>query len=69
MSDRAYMLAEHTILPEPSLLFADGHRDIHPLRGLTDAGPYSSDLHYPASVKIAYFAPRESFSALDGMME
>ncbi len=68
MSDKPHVLPAHSVLPEPVLLFGSHHYDTHPLRGLTDAGPYSSDLGYPASVRVAYFAPRELMRRLDGIV-
>jgi hypothetical protein len=56
---RPYQLPGNSCLPEPKLLFAAGHTDTHPLRGLIDHGPYSLDLGYPTAVRLAYLLPTD----------
>jgi len=50
-------ISRHYKLPEPQLLFANGNKDIHPLRGLVTHGPYGLDLSYPMSVRLATISP------------
>src|SRR3972149_1491486 len=57
MSERPYVLSGHATLPEPSLLFDNAQTDTHPLRGLTNYGPYSAGLGFPTQVRLAYFFP------------
>ncbi|SCY65405.1 argonaute/piwi family protein [Microvirga guangxiensis] len=68
MSGKPYVLPAHTILPEPKLLFSSTRTDLHPLRGLTEFGPYSADLGYPEMVRLAYFCPPEFTRKLDGLV-
>lgn len=65
MADNLSSLAAHTVLPEPLLLFRDNHTDKHPLRGLSQHGPYSSGFNLPDQVRIAYLAPAEHMRKLD----
>lgn len=53
MTSAAPALSAYTALPEPELLFHDGHRSRHPLVGLVDAGPYSSRLGILNSLRLA----------------
>ena len=62
------ILSGHTILPEPLLLFADWQTDTHPLRGLSEHGPYSFALGFPTRVRLAYFAPSEFMGKLDELV-
>lgn len=66
MTDSPYLLPGYTQLPEPLLLF-NGGRDIHPLRGLKKYGPFSNGLGYPTKIRLAYIAPVEYMSKLDGL--
>lgn len=66
MSDPS-ALAACTPLREPELLFSGGHVDTHPLRGLVRHGPYSLDLNWPRSVRLAFFAPKSAMRRLDGL--
>ena len=52
-------------VPEPTLLFAGGARDLHPLRGLIDNGPYSHSLGVPLRVRLAFLGPQSSLPKLD----
>ena len=61
-------LPGHGIVPEPPLLFADGQTDVHPLRGLVGAGPYSKDLGFPSMVRLAVLAPLDSMLIVDGLV-
>jgi len=58
-------LPAHCILPEPRLLFQGGRTDVHPLRGLSQYGPYSAGLGFPGHVRLAYLAPTGCLSKLD----
>jgi hypothetical protein len=49
----APILSAYTSIPEPELLFDQGHRSRHPLVGLIDAGPYSAQLGILASLRLA----------------
>jgi len=62
-------LSAHKVLPEPELLFCGGKIDIHPLRGLTNYGPYSIDLTFPRQVRLAYLTPQRYISRLDSLVE
>lgn len=64
----ASALAASTYLPEPKLLFASGGVDTHPLRGLVTHGPYSTDIAYPKSVRLAFFAPTGAMARLDTLV-
>jgi hypothetical protein len=61
-------LPGHSAIPEPELLFGGGRRDIHPLRGLVNHGPYSRDLGYPGQVRLAYFAPDKFMGKVQGLV-
>ncbi len=65
MGEKPYILSGHAILPEPLLLFAGSQTDTHPLRGLSNYGPYSATLGFPSQVRLAYFAPVEFMVKLD----
>ena len=65
MSKYSAELPGYTMLPEPPLLFANGMRDLHPLRGLIESGPYSSDIGLLSQVRVAYFAPAGLGGQLD----
>ena len=65
MNKSSAELPGHTVLPEPHLLFANGRRNLHPLRGLIESGPYGSDIGFPTQVRVAYFAPTELIDRLD----
>lgn len=67
MSDDSSVLPGNSILPEPHLLFAGGKTHVHPLRGLTDYGPYSLDIGAPKVVRLAYLAPSDFFPKLDAL--
>lgn len=54
-------------LQEPKLLFASGRTHVHPLRGLTDFGPYSLDIGTPKVVRLAYLAPSDLLARLDAI--
>jgi hypothetical protein len=68
MIEKPYILPGHTILPEPQLLFDGAQRDTHPLRGLSNYGPYSAGLGFPSQVRLAFFAPAEFMKKLDGIV-
>jgi len=58
-------LSGYGLVPEPTLLFAGGARNLHPLRGLIDNGPSSHSLGVPLRVRLAFFAPQISLVKLD----
>jgi len=62
-------LPANSALPEPKLLFAGGKTRIHPLNGLRKHGPYSLDLRYPPSVRLAYLCPSDMTRKLDGLVK
>lgn len=68
MGEKPYILPAHSILPEPPLLFNGAQTDTHPLRGLSNYGPYSAGLGFPSQVRLAYFAPIEFMGKLDGIV-
>jgi len=68
MGEKPYILSGHAILPEPLLLFGSSQTDTHPLRGLSNNGPYSAGLGFPSQVRLAYFAPVEFMGKLDGIV-
>lgn len=68
MGEKPYVLPGHAILPEPLLLFGGSQTDTHPLRGLSNYGPYSAGLGFPSQVRLAYFAPGEFMGKLDGIV-
>jgi hypothetical protein len=51
-------LVGHSVIGEPNLLFANGNRDKHPLRGLIRFGPYGRDLGVPRNVRLALLCPQ-----------
>lgn len=61
-------LPAYSILPEPKLLFQAGNTDTHPLRGLSQYGPYSAELGMPGAVRLAYLAPEEYMGKLDSLV-
>lgn len=69
MQDSSAILPAHTLLQEPQLLFSQGHTDLHPLRGLSQYGPYSHDLGFPSQVRVAYLAPAQSITSLDRVLQ
>ena len=68
MAEKPYVLSAHAILPEPLLLFDGSKTDTHPLRGLSNYGPYSAGLGLPGRVRLAYFSPFEYMGKLDGIV-
>jgi hypothetical protein len=68
MPSKPYVLSGYTVLPEPQLLFAGGHTDTHPTRGLSLNGPYGAGLGFPTEVRLAYMAPQEFMPKLDGIV-
>src|SRR4030042_4675042 len=69
MGEKPYVLPGHAILPEPLLLFGGSQTDTHPLRGLSNYGPYSAGLGFPSRVRLAYLAPAEFMDKLDGIVK
>jgi hypothetical protein len=61
-------LPAHSILPEPRLLFQGNKTDTHPLRGLSQYGPYGAGLGLPGQVRLAYLAPAGYMRKLDDLM-
>ena len=68
MSNDANELSGNFILPEPVLLFSGGRTHTHPLCGLRDFGPYSSDLGIPRKIRLAYLAPSELMRKINGIV-
>ncbi len=68
MNEKANVLPGYSILPEPLLLFSGRNTDVHPLRGLTNHGPYSTDLGILNQVRLAYFSPAEKMGRLDKLV-
>ena len=68
MDSFSAQLSGHFALPEPPLLFAKGHRGLHPLRGLLEAGPYGVDLGFPIKLRLAYLAPSDLLLRLDSFV-
>ena len=68
MADDPSVLPAHSILPEPRLLFQKNQTDTHPLRGLSNYGPYSAGLGFPSQVRLAYLAPSSYMRKLDGIV-
>ncbi|MGC2048364.1 MAG: hypothetical protein WA635_07125 [Gallionella sp.] len=62
------ILPAHSISSEPRLLFQGNKTDTHPLRGLTQYGPYSAGLGLPSQVRLAYLAPAGHMGKLDGLV-
>jgi len=50
-------LSAHKKVEEPQLLFANNQKDIHPLRGLIQYGPYSKKYDYLSSIRLATICP------------
>jgi len=65
VGEKPYILSEHSILTEPSLLFNGSQTDRHPLRGLSKHGPYSAGLGFPSRIRLAYLAPAEFMEKLE----
>lgn len=55
-------------IPEPNLVFANGKKDTHPLRGLLKFGPYGASMGIVQNVRMAYLAPCNYFSHLDRLI-
>jgi hypothetical protein len=51
------ILSGHKRALEPQLIFAGGKKDIHPLRGLINHGPFSQSLGYLEKINIATISP------------
>jgi hypothetical protein len=58
-------LSAYQTIPEPTLIFANGQNDLHPLRGLIHHGPYSQALGVPTRVRLAFLAPGSDLQKLD----
>jgi len=58
----------YKIIPEPTLLFAGGKTDVHPLRGLIAHGPYSLSLGFPTQIRTAYLTPLGTSSKLNHLI-
>jgi len=68
MAGNPSVLPAHAILPEPRLLFQGNNIDTHPLRGLSTYGPYSAALGLPSQVRLAYLAPEQYMSKINGIV-
>ncbi|MGZ5141452.1 MAG: nuclease PIN, partial [Burkholderiales bacterium] len=66
-------LAPFTLLDEPELSFRpdDSRRDVNPLRGLSDHGPYSSDSfsQYVPRLRLATIAPTGGVEGLRQLLQ
>lgn len=62
-------LPANSQVPEPSLVFANGNNDLHPLRGLQKYGPYSANLNIVNSTRLAFLAPSGQFNQLDHLVK
>ena len=58
----------YTALPEPDLLFHEGHKGKHPLLGLIEHGPYGQRFGAPSQVRLAMLAPRSDIPRLTGLV-
>jgi hypothetical protein len=56
-------------IAEPTLLFAGAKMHRHPLRGLSDFGPYSADLGIPPQVRLAYLGPTHLLGKIDSIVD
>ena len=61
-------LPANSQVQEPSLVFANGGTDLHPLRGLKKFGPFSAQLNIVNSTRVAYLAPSNCFEQLDRLV-
>jgi hypothetical protein len=61
-------LSGYSLIQEPSLVFATGNLDLHPLRGLINNGPFSKPLGVPARVRLAQLTPKGLLPKLDGIV-
>src|SRR4030042_226209 len=61
-------LPAYSILPEPSLLFKGNKTDVHPLRGLSQWGPYSAGIGIPDNIRLAYLAPVKYMQKLENLV-
>ena len=68
MAANPSVLPAHAVLPEPRLLFQGNNTDTHPLRGLSQYGPYSASLSLPGQVRLAYLAPEQYMRKLDSIV-
>ena len=68
MATDSSSLPAHSILPKPRLLFQGNLTDTHPLRGLSQHGPYSAGLGVPGQVRLAYLSPAGYMGKLDGIV-
>lgn len=61
-------LSGYTTLPEPELLFDNGHTGKHPLVGLIEHGPYGRRFGAPSAVRLALLGPRSDLERLKGLV-
>lgn len=61
-------LPAYSIAPEPELVFHGGSTDRHPLRGLTNHGPFSLRFGAPSVVRFAVVAPQADLARIDGLV-
>lgn len=69
MSNANFALPAYGNVPEPSLVFAGGRQDKHPLRGLVRYGPYSAGIGVPARVRVAAMYPSGFASKVGGIIQ
>lgn len=51
-------LSDHKMIKEPELIFGNDQKDIHPLRGLVEHGPYGKRFGYLTDITIATISPK-----------
>lgn len=61
-------LPAYTTVPEPELVFHNGGKDQHPLRGLINHGPFSLIFGAPSVVRFAIVAPQADMARIDGLV-
>ena len=67
MASEHSQLPGYSTTPEPSLVFAEGQLEKHPLRGILRFGPYSHSLGVPARVRVALLCPEGQSAKLEGV--
>lgn len=62
-------LPAYATVPEPELVFHNGMKDLHPLRGLINHGPFSLRFGAPSVVRFSVLAPQAEMSRIDGLVK
>jgi hypothetical protein len=68
MTNMPAELAGYSKVTEPSLVFAGGGTDRHPLLGLIRSGPYGLKFGTPSVVRLAIMAPRRDITKLQRLV-